>query len=280
MTPHNIGISTNILHNPEHMTDCLKCLSEITNHIEIEFEKNAKKVLAYSVKELELWIKNIIQIKQERNLSFSVHAPYAGLNTDLASDHEQTRLKAIDLMAKCLYITKKIGADLFTFHPGYLPRNGQQYNYFNNLLRSLEELAGYAQDFNITLSLENTGTDRPKYIVLSNEQYNILNTEFGIKMTMDIIHYTSFNAEVNTQYYEQLSKLIPYINNIHFADMHDNNHRHLPLGKGNFPYHKVLQFIYEHGYNGYAIIEETGGNYAAEDYLFSAKEYIKNVSRN
>src|SRR3990167_126727 len=90
-----IGISTNILHNPEHLLNTVSQLRRVSRTIEIEFDNAARKILDYDPKQLEKVISSLVQFKHDENLYFSVHAPYLGKSTDIASCNEDERLSAV-----------------------------------------------------------------------------------------------------------------------------------------------------------------------------------------
>lgn len=268
-----IGISTNVMKNPENLTETLELLSENFKVVEIEFEQGIKNLLFYPLTELDKISSSLRGTAKNKNLVLSAHAPYLGTSADIAASDESVRKSAIDLMLKAMGVSHGFGIKLFTFHPGYLSNTDGNEILFRNLCRSLETMSICAEQLGITLSIENTGDKRPKYMVLSDQQHEKLYQLFNVKLTMDLIHYTSFNQPDNDGYYERLNQLLPYIANVHFADMNMPKHIHIPLGTGNFPYHKVLSFLYDNGYQGNFIIEETGGGYKPEHYIKNGVEY-------
>lgn len=270
---NRIGISTNIFDNPLELHPLIEDLSQNFRVIEIEFENTLKKISTLNKNELESFIDKILEIKKQKKLYISIHAPYIGKSADIAADDETIRLQAVSNMKAYLDISKRFGAELFTFHPGYLDRTGiNREKLISNLEKSLTELSPYANQLGITLALENTGNERPNYIVLSLEEHVDLYHKFGVFMTMDIIHYSSFNP-ISTHYYEYLKSFIPYIKNIHIADMKIPSHIHLPFGEGTLPYDEIIQFLYRNGYKGNFIVEEKGARYPDQIYKERAINY-------
>lgn len=269
----HIGFSTNIFSNPEDICPFVEKIGAHFKVIEIEFENRLKNIFNYGTVQKMKLIDRLLSIKEKNALNFSVHGPYAGRSTDIASTNVDTRNHAVKVMKEALDITHALGATIFTCHPGYLDKEIEfEKQMMNNLNFSLDELAPYADKLGITISLENTGRHRPKYIVLDYEKHQQLCETHGIGITLDLIHYTSFNS-MGHDYFDGLKTLIHCIKNIHFSDMKMPYHAHLPLGEGNFDYHNTLNFLYKNGYTGNAIIEETGMRYPKELYLTNAIAY-------
>ncbi|MGU7768612.1 sugar phosphate isomerase/epimerase family protein [Burkholderia sp. MR1-5-21] len=267
---NRIGISTNILDDSENLFSSLDLLSERFKTIEIEFDNEARSYFAKTESEVDREFERILALKEARGLYFSVHAPYIGRDTDISSPEDDRREQAVDLMKRTMRLTAKLGASRFTCHPGYLAKDaGEQQQLFGQLKKSLTQLAEEASRFDIDICLENTGNERPNYIVLSDEEQEELCACYGVFITMDIIHFTSFRGMDDT-YYDRLSPMIKWIRNVHFADMRVPDHVHLPLGSGDFKYEEVIDRLNDAGYTGNFIVEERGGKFSESDYLDAA----------
>jgi sugar phosphate isomerase/epimerase len=274
----SIGISTNIFKNPIQIFPLLEKLGNNFHTVEIELENTLKEVFDYDNSQKAIFFNKIAQIKAEKKLNFSVHGPYLGCTTDIAATDNDIRKNAVMTMKKALEVAYELDAKIFTCHPGYLDKAPEfKQQMMLNLDLSLEELSAYAERLGITIALENTGDYRPDYIVLDYTQHQRLCEKHGIGITLDLIHYTTFNP-MDVNYFPDLKSLIPYVKNIHFADMKVPYHAHLPLGSGNFSYDEILKFIYQQGYQGKAIIEETSNRYAVNQYLEEAIAYQKKLN--
>lgn len=276
---NRVGLSTNLFKNPFPLDSCLEKIAEDFSIIEIEFENEAIKYLDDSCSPER--INALIKIKKNHDLNFSVHAPYIRQNTNIASDDAITRNNAVKLMLDTLRLSAQIGAKTFTFHPGFWSMDKEQgLNRLKyNLSHSLDIISKEASRYDITICLENTGDNRPKNIFLSFEDQLAYCRNHNVKITLDLIHYTSFINPENENYYSNLLEILDCIGNVHFADMQMPKHVHLPLGKGDFPYMKVLSFLYANGYEGNSIIEERGGGYQVNDYLDAAKSFKLDLSK-
>jgi sugar phosphate isomerase/epimerase len=270
----SIGASTNLFKNPYEVLPIINRLGTVFSVIEIEIEKELKQILFDPENIQEDFIRNLKEIKGNLNLSFNLHAPFLKKETDLASSDEARRIGAVELMLKMIRLSSLIGASTLTFHPGFIDRNASvdREQYIANLRVSLAVITPEAKKQGITLAMENMGDDRPHCLVLDDEAHEALCNDFGIKLTLDLVHYTTF-TEMNEKYFARLKKILPYVANIHLADMNIPKHIHLPLGKGNFAFREVVDFIYTHGYRGKIIVEEPGGNYQAEEYIEAAATY-------
>src|SRR6516225_8669039 len=186
MQPTQIGISTNIFDDPADMATLVRNLSESFTTIEIEMERNARKLFD---ERQDLWASQrraLLALKEERGLFYSMHGPYLGTDADLASSDKVTRMAAVDYLSCYIDEASLLGIPLITFHPGFLEcddRGVTQFS-FEYLVHSLETLQRRAKECGVELLLENTGPDRPSYIVLNDAQQHELHESLGIVMTL------------------------------------------------------------------------------------------------
>ncbi|CDH30765.1 sugar phosphate isomerase/epimerase family protein [Xenorhabdus bovienii] len=276
-----IGFSTNIFENPAEIDMLVGELSRDFKNIEIEFEKGLRELVDNHPEKWNEKVDILNEIKQSKGIYYSVHAPYIGIKTDISNRDELDRIIAVDYISLYINEASKIGAKYFTIHPGYLELddNGISDFDFKQLSKSILKLSDLAKEKGMSILLENTGSDREQYIVLSDEQHEILCHEYGIYLTLDIVHFESFmNRKSTNEYNRALRKLIPYVRNTHFNDVLNGEHIHLPLGEGNFDYHRVLSFMANEGYQGNFIIEESGGGFLPEEFILAGKEYIESLN--
>ncbi|MBA3771587.1 MAG: sugar phosphate isomerase/epimerase [Ramlibacter sp.] len=275
--PDRIGISTNILDDPGNLQESLLKLSEHFKTIEIEFDNEARRYLTMPEASLADECERLMQLKKDRGLNFSVHAPYIGRDTDISNLDDAKRERAVSLMLTSMEVTARLGAERFTCHPGYLtkdPSNNDEL--YSQLKKSLIPMVKSARAMNIAICLENTGNDRPNYIVLSDKQHNELCGQFGIALTMDIIHFTSFRG-IDADYYKRLKPILTCVANVHVADMEVPKHVHLPLGIGTFQFDEAIHYMAEAGYSGNFIVEERGAHYTEQNYIDAAARYRKRL---
>lgn len=273
---NKVGISTNIFNSPENTVDIVGLLALNFKIIEIEVEFKLREKFFYHARAFREDLKQILDIKEEYSLDLSLHAPYIGMQTDIANKDKKIRQDAIKCFKDMIDATKLLQSDKLTIHPGYVDAEIEAQATWEYLLQSLQELSNYATDSGVMLLLENTGDYRPNYIVLTDEQHLQLCHSFkNIYLTLDLVHFNSFYQDSSLQYWDSIKKLLPYIKNVHFADMQNNFHSHLPLGYGNFDFDRSLKFMYDQGYEGNFITEEIVPDFPSFEFVNAILKYIK-----
>lgn len=275
MHRNQVGISTNIFKNPSNMSDIIALLAPNFKKIEIEVEGDFRRKYLLDKSQFKSELQIISEIKHLYDLDLSLHAPYLGAETDISNEDKTIRNNAVDLFMEMAEFTRLLEIEKITIHPGYLNKSLNKTQIVDNLKISLEKLNINAKQENITFLLENTGDSRPAYIVLNDEDHISICNEFdNIFVTLDLVHFHSFNYN-DENYYSKLKKLLPCIKNVHFADMQNNHHQHLPLQYGNFKFEDNLKFMVDNGYTGNFIIEETGGAYKSYEFVDAALRYCQ-----
>jgi sugar phosphate isomerase/epimerase/ferredoxin len=265
----NIGFSTNVLDNPPDVVASVSRLARDFGAIELELgDRAADFVEGASAETYEATARAIREICAERGVALSVHAPYVGEN--LASADAGIRRAAQDRMRWAITVTRDFGSDKLTFHPGYHD-GGTASDTVPSLLGALEPLVKLANERGVTLCLEKMGDERPEYIVYSAAEQAAICARAGVRVALDVVHLASLS--VGCAFDDELDQLLPFIGNVHFADMHVPRHIHIPLGQGTLPFPKILAAIRRGGYRGPAIVEEFGGPYRTETYIERAREF-------
>ncbi|MFN8769794.1 MAG: sugar phosphate isomerase/epimerase family protein [Neisseriaceae bacterium] len=276
-----IGMSTNVFKNSYDMAKLCGILALNFDIIEIEIENEFR--LAFNNKDyIREQITEINYIKDfvNPNLNVSLHAPYTGELCDIANSDKRLRKNAVEYLRDSLYFASEIGANKVTIHPGYLDQKETFRSISSYLDNSLYELNSYAQDLNIDILLENTGDDRPSFIKLNDKLHVEFCEKFSnVFLTVDLVHYNSFHR-FSEHFYSGLKELLPYIKNIHFADVVGKEHRHLPLGFGDLDYKADLMFLVENGYTYNFIVEETVKKYFSADYLKGVLSFKQSLEKN
>ena len=268
----SIGVSTNLFHNPRDIVETVSYLSQNFAVIEIELEHSARNLLSATADKIETTVKQLNYLRESRHLCLSVHAPYIGADCDLAAEDERVRQVSGDLLSQTIQISARLGVERITYHPGYIAAVSSD-RLIENLKRSLARLVPEAAAYGIKLCLENTGADRPSYLLFSPQQYIELSRQTGTFLTLDLIHHASLfsqQGQLTEEFFETLEEMLPYVENVHFADMAIPKHVHLPIGRGNLPVRELLDFLGARNYRGNAIIEETGGNFASSQFWTAA----------
>lgn len=276
---HNIGMSTNVFKNPGNMSELIGTLAVNFDKIEIEIENQFREVF-HDKPALEQHIVQINYIKDfiNPNLQLSLHAPYTGELCDIANDNEEVRKNAVNYLAQSLEFANQVSATKVTMHPGYIDYKDNIKNKLRQLDKSLNTLNSIAADFNIDLLLENTGDDRPAYILLNDEMHMEFCEKYNmVYLTVDMVHYNTFHR-FSDNFHTGLKRMMPYIKNVHFADILGKEHRHLPLGFGDLDYKSDLQFMVENGYAHNFMVEETVRDHFNYEYLKEALNFKNELS--
>lgn len=275
MNHFHIGISTNLFHNPKDIVSTISPLSQKFPVIELELEHGARDLLNADHNETEITIKQLNKLRESRNIEISVHAPYIGGDCDLIAEDEQVRQISCNLLHQVIELSARFEAKCITYHPGYVCSLPTEYM-IENLKRSLDQLIPKAASLGIDLCLENTGAERPSYQLFSPHQYVTLSQQTGTFITLDLIHHASLfsqHGKLSDEFFVTLKQMLPYVKNVHFADMEIPKHNHLPIGQGNLPVLQLLEFLKDCNYQGNAIIEETGGGFTIDEFWSAACDF-------
>lgn len=283
---NQIGASTNLFANPPDISKTVEYLAERFPIVEIEFSRLVQRIFQEDGPEWRKQKKSILRIIKRRSSSvFQAHAPFIGPGTDTSSVDEETRKGAVNFMRYALRQAHDLGAARFTMHPGYIPaasvgEKAGMRKAFEQLSRSLEELVGIADQLGVMICLENIGKHRPTHVVLTEEQHKTLCKKFNIGLTLDLVNYNSWGRGL-PRLFQTIERLMPYLKNVHVSDMNEDEHchRHLPLGEGNFDYDRVLNFLYDNGYDGNVIIEAKVVTIDGERYVERGLAYIEKLKR-
>lgn len=270
----NVGISTNILPQ-NNLLEAVSVLSTFSNLVELEV-KNDSKIILKDSESYNNIIKSLLKLKQSRDLKFSVHAPHKGYKHNLASGEENIRNSFCETIKQIIEFSYDIGANIVTCHPGYVDTKYPQFS-SKNLSKSLSELSPYAEKRKINLCLENMGMERGNCLILSPKKHIELCQKTNTWLTLDIVHLISYLADINLLEIS-LSKLLPYIKNIHLADMLFPKHSHIPLGKGNLPILRILKYLSDNNYRGNLVIDAMGGSkFFSNQYIEQFYYFIKRI---
>ncbi|PIR11349.1 MAG: hypothetical protein COV52_04410 [Gammaproteobacteria bacterium CG11_big_fil_rev_8_21_14_0_20_46_22] len=269
-----IGFSTNVFDNPAEVEGIVDKILLDFDAIEIEIEDDAlERIAQASDKEYELLCDTLKKKLLGLN-HVSVHAPYLKKDTNLAAEDEGERALAIQKHELAIRFCHDINARFLTFHPGFNKPNKEVA--MRQLLKSLDELVPYADKYNVALCLENMGNDRPKYLVFNAEEHIELHRDKGIYVTLDLVHLATWGLS-----YEELMDRIkvytPITRVVHFNDMPENKHRHVPLGEGVLPMKAMLAQMKKCGYEGAAIVDEFSRPTSAEKYIEMTKTFVKEL---
>ncbi|TFG19941.1 MAG: sugar phosphate isomerase/epimerase, partial [Promethearchaeota archaeon] len=211
-----------------------------------------------------LWDPPSILIKEEgerfmelcndyQAITKQIHAPYSDVN--LASHNQWNRRASVECYADLAHICKKIGASIYTIHPGssrYLQGYNKAIN-TANLLLSVRELLDRISGLSITTCIENM--QKKTGILLDLKEcedfFNRINRQ-DIYFTWDTSHSWTCSVDVE----ELWKNLHSYIKNVHIVDnTTKSSDTHPALGSGVIDFQEIFDIVSSYNYNGAMIIE-------------------------
>ncbi len=180
-----------------------------------------------------------------------IHLPYAGLN--LAALDEAKRKESLQLMKNAVIQGAAYQIDRMVMHPcGVLILEGKTVGCYDNLIKSLREIAAFMAEKKLLLCLENQMLRPAKMrtvVACSSEEWFTLRNDVdmdNVCLTFDSSHAASFAAHQPT-YLKRCEALMKFwehpewIGRIHWSDsmLKDESARyqdlHLVPGRGDLP---------------------------------------------
>jgi sugar phosphate isomerase/epimerase len=254
-------------------------LTDLKGHVQ-SIELYIPKMGIYNGSGLETEkLEKILDRISTYNFACTVHAPYSAedpkyplaIKVDTARMGEQE----FAIMEESIALANRIGARIVVLHPGRVgPDRGKAYS---SMVKNLHTLASIAEDYGITLGLENKeGTDPSNFCCEAEELSRTIEAvnSVHLKATFDIGHANltcGGNSEKLRTFVQTLQKHIIHLH------LHDNSGQwtekfdgdeHMAPGKGctDFSVLKLLS-----GYRGVYNLEV----YSVDD-ICSGKEIIEN----
>lgn len=205
----------------------------------------------------------------------TVHAPYFAEDSKYPSalqvDTAQMSEREFTLMEESITLANRIGAPVVVLHPGRVGTDREK-SYFS-MVKNLNKLASVAEDYGVTLGLENKeGTDPSNFCYEAEElsrTIEAVNSEH-LKATFDIGHANltcGGNSEKLGEFVRTLQKHIIHIhlhdNSGQWTEKYDGD-EHMAPGEGCVDF-SVLKLL--SGYRGVYNFEV----FSLEDLLFGKK---------
>ncbi|HIH75062.1 MAG TPA: sugar phosphate isomerase/epimerase [Methanosarcina sp.] len=173
----------------------------------------------------------------------TVHAPYSAADprypADLQVDTSNMGKREFTLLEESMEIANRIGSHVVVLHPGRVGSDREKS--FASMVNNLKSLASLAEDYGVTLALENKeGTDPSNFCCKAEElsrTIEIVSSDY-LKATLDIGHANLTCGGDPEKLRTFIRTLQKYIIHIH---LHDNNGQwtekydgdeHMAPGKG------------------------------------------------
>jgi sugar phosphate isomerase/epimerase len=218
------------------------------------------------------------------NFECTVHAPFSAEDPKyplaLSVDTSRMGEREFAIMEESISLANRIGAGIVVLHPGRVGPDREKA--YSSMVSNLQTLASIAEDYGVTLGLENKeGTDPSNFCCEAEELARTIETvnSVHLKATFDIGHANltcGGNSEKLRAFVKTLRKHIIHLH------LHDNNGQwsekfdgdeHLAPGKGctDFSVLKLLS-----GYRGIYNLEV----YSVEDICSGIETVEKSLNDN
>ncbi len=193
-------------------------------------------------------LSEIKNITETTNLTLTLHLPFSDLN--LASLNHPIWKETIRQMSKCLERASDF-VELAVVHPGHMSPLGMQLPEmaWRQNIEGIRAICDAAADLGIKIGVENMVNMQ---FILGKQPGEILGMIESLErenagLTLDVGHANT-NGNIDG-FLSDLSKVI----HIHLHDNMGKSDEHLPLGKGNVNWKKVVRKL--DGYKGRAVTE-------------------------
>jgi sugar phosphate isomerase/epimerase len=187
---------------------------------------------------------------------FSFHAPF-GAHIDISAVDEGERKRALNDVLAAVEAAATLGVRYFVLHPGpeesERPPAQEYLHRLSNASRSLREVATRCREKGVTLALENM----LPHLLFGQmpDLFWLLGTLMShpVGLCLDTGH--AFLADI---LYPAIDKLSAHLLMVHAADNHGERDDHLPPGKGDIEWGRVVEALDRTGFRGPLILEIAG----------------------
>ena len=252
-------------------------------YVSTTFIKNGKKIKSAldklksaGIKNVELgsnhiYEKNFNYIKKY-NFYFLIHnyfpTPKKDFIINIASLNKKIRNRSLSQIKRSINFYKKIGAKIYTFHPGFIyhpisisnsknnydfiwknKKNNKNYNSaFNQMILSLTKIVAFAKKNKVRIAIETEGSYKKKDVLLMQkpEEYRKLIKYFKPKelgINLNIGHLNLASKAFKFSKSKFINTIKPYIVAMELSHNNGRDDQHLPLKKGSW-YWKIINDPY------------------------------------
>lgn len=213
-------------------------------------------------------VKKLKEIAKTYDLTFVVHAPWAGIN--IATPNPSLRRAVLKRLKHSIEIAGQLECCLWLFHPG--SKTGLSHIYpgkdWQLNLNSVRILLKASRREGVRVAIENTPEPFPSLMKDVEDFHRFyIELEDDIGMVLDVAH-----ANLNNQIQDFLEQFSKKIVHIHASDNKGNNDLHLGIGHGNIDWKKVANLIKEARFDNLIMIEST--DHVKESLQFLRKLFI------
>jgi sugar phosphate isomerase/epimerase len=167
---------------------------------------------------------------------------------DLGTHYDDIREAWIEEGKKSIMVARELGIGLINFHGhsnlAFFERHGLKKRTLDNYVKSLRKLVGYGRGLGVCVMLENM-PDKSEISSFADYRY-VTDRVRGLGVHLDVSHaYVSDGMKGVRGFISTFKKNILHV---HFSDSMGFDD-HLPIGKGNIDYEKVVKLLKKIGYD-------------------------------
>ncbi len=217
-------------------------------HAELNLTRPSEyEILLPQLETLQLSVCNI-NANTIRCLSSGDPEDFSAFRPSLFETNPIARRKRVSYTRKAIRLAAVLGSPVCTIATAPMQTGVSKSKALSLLHDSLDELVDYADEAGVKLALEY----EPDHLIGSHTELSeLLSYNRMLWVNLDIGH----SACVGENPIEVIKSLADRIANIHFEDIADGNHFHLPPGEGSLDLKGIIQTLRQIGYNHAVVFE-------------------------
>lgn len=191
---------------------------------------------------------------RERDLTLSVHGPFADIN--IASTSPLIRAAIIRRLKKSMRLSARLNPEFWIFHPGVrsavsdiFPGLDWEIN-----MSSVRELLKEARRYGIKILIENTPRTFP-FLIRYAEDLKIFYQQLGDEGRDLGIAFDVGHANICGQINEMIRLFYDKIVHTHLHDNNGSMDTHMGIGFGSIDWRKLINDLANMGYRGALVVE-------------------------
>ncbi|MCW4050869.1 MAG: sugar phosphate isomerase/epimerase [Candidatus Bathyarchaeota archaeon] len=196
-------------------------------------------------------VERLQDLRASYELNFSVHAPYA--DTNLSADDDLIREWILKRIRASIRFASELEAKCLVVHPGWTTATDRfmKGKAWELNLRSLLWLLRYAEEYGVSMLVENVPEPTP-YLLITVNDFELFYEEMqlDIGMVLDVAH-----ANLQGETLDFIDRFSDKIKHLHVSDNHGESDQHLPIGEGSIDWKQVLDHAGAAGFDGWVVIE-------------------------
>jgi len=186
----------------------------------------------------------------------SMHAPIKGI--DLSAGSPRLRERSLDLLGRTLEYCRAVGCSILVVHPNHtdsLPLGWDAMK--RNSIEALRVVAEKAEDLGVRIALENMiDKDGRRFGGRVSDLKEIISAvgSNNIGICFDTGH-TNLLTDPNISLYDEIIKAGEHLWTLHLHDNDGKDDWHLPPGMGSIDWSRVIEALWNIGYDGVFMME-------------------------